>query len=180
MRLLSSPSRCWRPLSSTLGCKSGSALPPPLNTNPMRQSRPAAVELRANRNQLGCGCAPAVSALSRSGSLRLGIDQTASPSHIVLRKGMGCQLLARRSRAPDRFCPAGRKSHHLPIGHGYSGSSCARASACSALCACVPRLPSMPASWSVGQSVGYSVVHSGGATNAVLFARPKPLSWLLH
>ena len=146
----------------------------------MRQSCPAAVELQANRSQLGCGCAPAISAPSRSGFLRLGIDQTASPSHIVLRKGMGCQLLARRPRARDRAGLAGRASHHLSIGHGCSSSSSANASACSALCAGVPRLPSMSARWSVGQSVSYSVVHSGGVTSAVLFALHKPLSWLLH
>ena len=180
LRSLSSTPRCWRPLSSTLGCKPSSALPPPLNTNPMRQPRPAAVELQANCNQLGCGYAPAISALSRSGFLRLGIDQTASTSHRVLRKGMGCQLLARRSRAPGRFSTAGCESHHFPIGHGCSRSSCAKASACSALCASVPGLPSMSASWSVGQSVGYSVFHSIGVTSAVLFARPKPLIWLLH
>ena len=180
LRSLSSTPRRWRPLSFTLGCKPSCALPPPLNTNPMRQSRPAAVELQANCNQLGCGCARAVSALSRSGFLRLGIDQTASTNHRVLRRNMDCLLLARRSRARDRAGLAGRASHHLPIGHGCSSSSSANASACSALCAGVPRLPGMSASWSVGQSVGYSVVHSGGATSAVQFARPKPLIWLLH
>ena len=167
-------------LSSTLGCKPSSALPPSLNTNPMRQSCPAAVELQANRNQLGCGCAPAISALSRSGFLRLGIDQTASPSHRVLRKSMGCQLLTRRSRARDRASRSGFVPHQLHMGHGYGSSSCARASACSALCAGVLRLPSKSASWSVGQSVGYFVVHSVGVTSAVLFARPKPLIRLLH
>ena len=136
-------------LSSTLGCRSTtSALPPPLNTKPMRRSRQVVVKPRGSCNQIRCGAAPANSAFTSPALSRLGIDQSVSLSHGVLRGSVGCKLLDRRSRTRDRASLAYSGSHHLGFSLSYSNSSCAKTSARSALCAselCPPvRQPALP------------------------------------
>ena len=119
LRSLSSASRRWHPLSSTLGCKASiSALPPPQKTKSMHPSRPASVKPQVSSSQLGCRARFAISAFSSSALSRLHTDQCVSTNGSVWRAGADRQLLACRSRTRDRASLAGRSFRQLRFSHG--------------------------------------------------------------